>query len=74
MDRVAHGGGGVLVWASVGYGQRTQVHFIDGILNAQRYHDEILWPIVVPFIHDHHLVLQHANARPLVLRVKAELS
>ncbi|KAL0187120.1 hypothetical protein M9458_018790 [Cirrhinus mrigala] len=32
--------------------------------NAQRYHDEILRPIVVPFIHDHHLMLQRDNARP----------
>ncbi len=32
VDRAAHGGGGVLVWAGVCYGQRTQVHFIDGIL------------------------------------------
>ncbi len=54
--------GGVMVWAGVCYGQRTQVHFIDGILNAQRYCDEILRPIVVPFIHDHHLMLQHDNA------------
>ncbi len=36
VNRVAHGGGGVMVWAGVCYGQRTQVHFIDGILNAQR--------------------------------------
>ncbi len=36
VDRVAHGGGGVMVWAGVCYGQWTQVHFIDGILNAQR--------------------------------------
>ncbi len=49
-----HVGGGVMVCAGVYYGQRTQVHFIDGILNAQRYRDEILRPIVVPFIHDHH--------------------
>ncbi len=55
VDRVAHGGGGVMVWAGICYGQRTQVHFIDGILNAQRYRDEILRPIVVPFFHDHHL-------------------
>ncbi len=53
VDRVAHGGGGVMVWAGICYGQRTQVHFIDGILNAQRYRDEILRPIVVSFIHDH---------------------
>ncbi len=65
MDRVAHGGGGVMVRETVCYGQRTQMHFIDGILNAQRYRDEILRPIVVQFIHDHHLMLQHDNARPL---------
>ncbi len=52
LDRVAHGGGAVMVWTGVCYGQWTQVHFIDGILNAQRYRDEILRPIVVPFIHD----------------------
>ena len=33
---VAHGGDGLMVWADVCYGQQTQVHFIDGILNAQR--------------------------------------
>ncbi len=64
VDRVAHGGGGVMVWTDVCYRQRTQVHFIDGILNAQRYRDEILWPIVLPFIHNYHLMLQHDKARP----------
>ncbi len=59
VDRVAHGGAGVMVWAGVFYGQRTQEHIIDGILNEQRYRDEILRPIVVPFIYDHHLMLQH---------------
>ncbi len=33
VDRGAHGGGGVMVLADVCYGQQTQVHFIDGILN-----------------------------------------
>ncbi len=61
VDRVAHGGGGFMVLAGICYGQRTQVHIIDGILNAQSYRDEILRPIVVPFIHDHHLMLQHDN-------------
>ncbi len=69
VDQVAHGGGGVMVWAGECYGQRTQVHFINGILNAQRYCDEILRPIVVPLIHDHHLMLQHDNARPHVARI-----
>ncbi len=69
VDRVARGGGGVMVWAGVCYGHRTQVHFINGILNAQRYRDEILRPIVLPFIHDYHLMLQHDNARPHVARI-----
>ncbi len=34
VDQVARGVGGVMVWAGICYGQRTQVHFIDGILNA----------------------------------------
>ncbi len=61
VHREAHGGSVVMVWAGVCYGQRTQVHYTDGILNAQRYRDEILSPIVAPFIHDHHLMLQHDN-------------
>uniref|UniRef100_A0A669CG85 Uncharacterized protein n=1 Tax=Oreochromis niloticus TaxID=8128 RepID=A0A669CG85_ORENI len=69
VDQVAHGGGGNLVWAGVCYGQQTQVHFSDGILNAQRYRDKILRPIVVPFIHDHHLMLQHDNTRPHIARI-----
>ncbi len=69
VDRVVHGGGGVMVWAGVCYGRRTPVHFINGILNAQRYRDEMLRPIVVPFIHNHHLMLQHDNARPHVARI-----
>ncbi len=39
------------------------------ILNAQRYRDEILRTIVMLFIHDHHLMLQHDNARPHVARI-----
>ncbi len=69
VDRVAHGGSGVMVWAGVCYGQRTEVHFIDGILNAQRYREEILRPIFVPLIQDHQLMLQHENARPHVARI-----
>ncbi len=33
------------------------------------YRDEILRPIVVPFVHDHHLMLQYDNARPHVARI-----
>ncbi len=63
-----------MVAVGLWYGQacvmdNEHVHFIDGILNAQRYRDKILRPIVVPFIHDHHLMLQHDIARPHAARI-----
>ena len=36
------------------YGQRTQLHFINGNFNAHRYREEILRSIVVPFVCLHH--------------------
>ena len=52
----------------ISYEQETHLHFINGNLNAQRYHDEILRPIVVPFICRNHLMFQHDNAQPHVSR------
>lgn len=72
VNRVPRGGGGVMVWVGVNYGQRTQLHFIDGNLNAQRYRDEILRPIVVPFIRRNHLMFQH-NAWPHFARICTQL-
>jgi hypothetical protein len=37
MNRVPHGGSGVLVWAEISYGQRTRLHFITGKFNAHKY-------------------------------------
>ena len=71
--RVAHGGGGVMVWAGIAHGQRTQLYFIEGNMNAQRYRDEILIPIVVPFAHLHDVIFQQDNARPHVARVCMQL-
>ncbi len=61
-----------MVAVELWYGQ-AYVMDIDGILNAQRNRDEILRPIVVPFIHDHHLMLQHDNAQPHVARICTQL-
>ena len=69
VNSVPHGGGGVMVWAGICYGQQTQLHFINGNLNAQRYRDEILRYIVVVFILRHHLMFQHDNVRLHVARI-----
>ena len=42
VNRVPHGGSGVMAWAGISYRQQTQLHFIDCNLNAQRYCDGIL--------------------------------
>lgn len=72
MNRVPHGGGGVMVWSGIRCRQQTQLHSIDGNLNAQIYRDEILRPIVMPFIHRHQLMLQHDNARPNVAKISTQ--
>jgi transposase len=45
------------------------LYFIDGNLNAKRHLDEILRPIVVPFILHHHLMFQHDNTQPHVAKI-----
>lgn len=67
--RLQQGGGGVMVWAGISHGHRTQLHFFDGNLNAARYRDEILRPIVVPYVRRHAVTFQQDNARPHVAAV-----
>ena len=70
VDPEAHGGGeGYDMGRRMLWTTNTGALLIDCILNAQRYCDEILRPIVVSFIHDHHLMLQHDDARPSVARI-----
>ena len=61
--------GGVMVWAGIRYGKQTQLHFIYGNLNAQKYYDEILRPIVVPFLCRRCLMFQHDDAWTNVSRI-----
>ena len=67
VNRVPHGGSGVMVWAGISYGQQTQLHYIDGNLNAQSDRDKILRPIVVPFIRRHHTMLQYYKAENVLV-------
>ena len=43
-------GGSVIVWEGITFNRRTQLYVINGNLNPQRYIDEILRPIVMPFL------------------------
>ena len=58
--------GGVMVWAGISYNYRTNLVFIDGNLNAERYINEILTTEVVPFLQAYPKVLyfQQDNSAP----------
>lgn len=63
------GGGGVMVWAGITSTGRTILYRIQGNLTGVRYRDEILRPIVVPFLRANGGILQQDNARPHTARV-----
>ena len=57
--------GGVMVWGGISHVGRTKLKIVDRNLNGIRYRDEILAPIVLPFIRTHFFnhVFQQDNAR-----------
>ena len=65
------GGGSILVWARICHDGRTQLNIFQGTLNAVKYRDDILDPIVLPFLQQRNFdhFLQHDNARWHVARV-----
>ena len=64
------GGGGVMVWAGISRDFKTDLHIVQGRLNARNNRDNILQPIAVPFIRNNGLaLLQQDNARPHTARI-----
>jgi len=65
------GGGGVMVWAGITHCGRTELKIVEGRLTGLRYRDEILQPIVQPFIarHGNRHTFQQDNARCHVAHV-----
>ena len=63
------GGPSVMVWGGITATHRTELLFMEGNLTGVRYRDEILRPVVVPFVRRHGLTFQQDNARPHVARV-----
>ena len=50
-DRITYfGGGSVMVWGGVSLTGKTRLVIIGGNLNAERYRDEILQPVAIPYL------------------------
>jgi hypothetical protein len=58
-----------MVWAGIAHGHKTDLIFINGALNAKRYRNSVLQPVVVPFVQRHDLTFQQDNARPRVAMI-----
>ena len=65
------GGGSVMMWAGICHDGRTHLKMFQGTLNTVKYRDEILDPIVLPFLQQRNSddVFRHDNAIFHVARV-----
>ena len=63
-----------MVWGDISVRSRTELLVLNGTLTGQRYINEVLQPVVLPFVQQHHVVLQDDNARPhrLVLQTPTD--
>ena len=71
QERAAYGSGSMRVWGGMSLNDRTPLYHLAGNLNAVRYRDEILQPLVTPAIQliGPNAILQDDNARPHRARV-----
>ena len=58
-----------MVWGGICVHSRTELLVLNGTLTGQRYINEVLQPVVLPFVQQHHIVLQDDNARPHRARI-----
>jgi hypothetical protein len=63
-----YGGGGMMVWGGICGDQKTRLATIQGTLTAQRYTEQVLQPVVLPFLRPG-FILQQDNARPHTARI-----
>ena len=61
----------VMVWAGICHDGRTQLKIVEGTLNAVKYREDILHPIVLSFLQQRNFdhAFQHDNAKSYVVRV-----
>lgn len=66
-----YGGGSVMVWGGICGDQKTDLVVVNGNLTGQRYIDQVLRPVVLPFLQrqQHGVLYQQDNAPPHVARI-----
>ena len=62
-----------MVWAGINNNRKTNLVIINGNLNAQPYRDEILAPVVIPYVNANpNAIFQQDNARPHTARLTTQ--
>ena len=63
----------MIVWGGISHNGKTQLVTVNGILNAQKYKDDILAPVVLPFMQAGNglTLLQQDNTRPHTARANS---
>ena len=69
VEHDRYGGGSLMVWGGISVRSRTELLVLKGTLTGQRYINEVLQPVVLPFVQQHHVVLQDDNAKPHRARI-----
>ena len=69
VEHDRYGGGSIMVWGGISVRFRAELLVLNGTLTGQRYINEVLQPVVLPFVQQHHVVLQDDNARPRWARI-----
>ena len=66
--------GSVMVWGGISHNGKTQLVTVNGTLNAQKYRDDNLAPVVLPFMQAGNgvTILQQDNARPNTARATTQ--
>ena len=58
-----------MVWGGISVHSRTELLVLKKTLTGQCYINEVLQPVVLPFVQQHHVVLQDDNTRPYRARI-----
>ena len=66
MEHDRYGGGSVLMWGGISWTGKTLMVRINGTLTAQRYVEDVVEPVVVPYLQECPVteIFQQDNARP----------
>ncbi|UYV81598.1 hypothetical protein LAZ67_20001652 [Cordylochernes scorpioides] len=73
VERLTVRQGGIMVWGAIAYDSRSPLLRIQGTMTAQRYVDDVLRPVTLPYLQGvPNALYQQDNARPHTARISQQ--